>query len=76
MKVVDLTSQTAVCGDMVSNLAMVAQEMKSGEEVKVKMPKEYKKDIDVYKDMLKMLNVEVTSVEEEDDALVITLKKA
>ena len=72
---VDLTSQTAVCGDMVSNLAMVAQEMKSGEEVKVKLPKDYKKDVEIYKDMLKMLNVEITDVSEEDNAITLALRK-
>jgi uncharacterized membrane protein YfhO len=75
MRVVDLTSQTAVCGDMVSNLAMVAQEMKSGEEVKVKLPKDYKKDVEIYKDMLKMLNVEITDVSEEDNAITLALRK-
>ncbi|ALU12170.1 hypothetical protein EYM_01030 [Ignicoccus islandicus DSM 13165] len=75
MKEFDLTTQSAVCGDMVSNLAMVAQELEPGEEAKVKIPKEYEKEIEIYKDMLKMLDVEIEEISKEGDEIILILKK-
>lgn len=75
MKRIDLTTQAAVCGDMVSNIAMAAQQLQSGEEAELVLPIEYKESVDVYKEALSMLNVEVLGAEESDNKLIIKVKK-
>ena len=75
MKEYDLTSQTAICGDVISNLAMIAQELNPDEEAKVLISEEYEGEVDVYKDMLKMLNTEVIEVSKENDKICLILRK-
>jgi len=75
LKRIDLTTQAAVCGDMVSNIAMAAQQLQSGEEAELVLPIEYKESVDVYKEALSMLNVEVLGAEESDNKLIIKVKK-
>ncbi len=75
MKEYDLTTQSAVCGDMISNVAMVAQELNPGEEAVVLIPEEYEKEVDVYKDMLKMLKTEIIEVSKSDGKLRLVLKR-
>ena len=75
MKRIDLTSQAAVCGDMISNIAMAVQQLQSGEEAELVLPIEYKESIDVYKEALSMLNTKVIEVKEEDNKLVIKVRK-
>lgn len=75
MKRIDLTTQAAVCGDMISNIAMAVQQLQSGEEAELVLPIEYKESVDVYKEALSVLNVEVLGVEETDNKLVIKVKR-
>jgi len=75
LKRIDLTTQAAVCGDMISNIAMAVQQLQSGEEAELVLPIEYKESVDVYKEALSVLNVEVLGVEETDNKLVIKVKR-
>ncbi|ABU81308.1 hypothetical protein [Ignicoccus hospitalis] len=76
MKEIDLTAQDVVCGDMISNIAMAVQQLGSGEEAKIILPIEYKESIEVYKEALKMIGADVLEVKEENNKLILRVKKA
>ncbi len=74
-KKVDLTTQAAICGDMISNIAMAVQQLNPGEEAELVLPIEYKESLDAYKEALQLLNAEVLEVKEEGNKLIIVVKK-
>jgi len=76
VKEIDLTAQDVVCGDMISNIAMAVQQLGSGEEAKIILPIEYKESIEVYKEALKMIGADVLEVKEENNKLILRVKKA
>ncbi len=76
VRVFDLTEQSAVCGDMISNIAMAVQQLGSGEEAKILLPSEYENNLDVYKDMLKTINVEVLETGKEGGKIYMIVKKS
>ncbi len=75
MKVVDLTEQVAICGDILSNLVMVVQQLNNGEEAKILMDKDHLKNMGVYKELLTKVGAEVLETGEEDGKAYIVLRK-
>ena len=75
MKVVDLTEQVAICGDILSNLVMVVQQLNNGEEAKILMDKDHLKNMGVYKELLTKVGAEVLETGEEDSKAYIVLRK-
>jgi len=75
MKVMDLTQQVAICGDIVSNLVMATQQLQSGEEAKIVIEKEHLNNMDIYKELLSRVGVEVLEAKEEDGKAYIIVKK-
>ena len=75
MKVFDLTKQQVICGDMVSNIAMAAQQIGPGEEATIIIPEQYEESLNVYEEALKLLKIKVLEVKKGDGKLELRVKK-